>query len=67
MATDMVTSPAPPWELGSTPSSSVSWWLLSGSLEVFPRVMYSILIVNTFVPILDRYIKPKIFGEGAKR
>ena len=27
----------------------------------------NIALAKTFVPILDRYIKPKIFGEGAKR
>ena len=68
MATDMVTSPR----------SSLGTWIYAffiGLLVVVIRifgglpegVMYSILIVNTFVPILDRYIKPKIFGEGAKR
>jgi electron transport complex protein RnfD len=26
-------------------------------------VMYSILFMNTFVPLLNRYLRPRILGE----
>ena len=29
-------------------------------------VCYSILIMNGFVPLIDRYTKGKVFGEGSK-
>ena len=29
-------------------------------------VCYSILIMNAFVPLIDRYIKPRIYGTGLK-
>ena len=68
MATDMVTSPI-------TPRGT---WIFSvgiGVLVVLIRtqgglpegVMYAILFMNGFVPILNRYTKPRIFGERGKR
>jgi electron transport complex protein RnfD len=65
MATDMVTSPI----------TRKGIWIYSvsiGALVVLIRVqgglpegvMYAILFMNAFVPILNRYTRPKIFGEG---
>ena len=30
-------------------------------------VSYAILIMNLTVPLLDRYLKPRVFGEVKKR
>lgn len=68
MATDYVTSPMNP----------VGMWIFGigiGLLTVIIRVWgaypegvsFAILIMNAFVPLLNRYVKPKRFGEEAKR
>lgn len=68
MATDYVTSPMNP----------VGMWIFGigiGLLTVIIRVWgaypegvsFAILIMNAFVPLLNRYIKPKRFGEEVKR
>lgn len=68
MATDYVTSPMNP----------VGMWIFGigiGLLTVIIRVWgaypegvsFAILIMNAFVPLLNKYIKPKRFGEEAKR
>ncbi|MCK4532216.1 RnfABCDGE type electron transport complex subunit D [bacterium] len=63
MATDMVTSPL-------TKKGKVVFGLGCGLLTVLIRfkggtpegVCYAILIMNMFVPLIDRYTKPKKFG-----
>jgi electron transport complex protein RnfD len=68
MATDMVTSPI-------TKRGSVIFGCGIGVLVVFIRllgglpegVMYAILFMNAFVPLINRATKPKIFGMGGKR
>ncbi|OHD55655.1 MAG: hypothetical protein A2Y33_13555 [Spirochaetes bacterium GWF1_51_8] len=63
MATDYVTSPM------SIPGTLI-YGIMLGILTVIIRlwggypegVSYSIVFMNFFVPILDRYIRPKIFG-----
>lgn len=66
MATDMVTSPVTPRGV----------WIYAcgmGVLLVVIRtwgglpegVMYSILLMNSCVPLLDRYTRPRRLGEGA--
>ncbi len=68
MATDYVTSPMNP----------VGMWIFGigiGLLTVIIRVWgaypegvsFAILIMNAFVPLLNRYVKPKRFGEEVKR
>jgi len=64
MATDMVTSPL-------TPKGKVIFALGCGILTVIIRyyggypegVCYSILLMNTAVPLIDRFCRPKKFGE----
>lgn len=67
MVTDMVTSPV----------TSVGQWIFAivgGIMAVVIRlwgglpegVMYSILFMNAFVPLLNKHTRPRIFGEGAK-
>lgn len=64
MATDMVSSPI-------TPLGSIIFGVGIGIVVMVIRVfgglpegmMYSILFMNCFVPLLNRYTKPKIFGE----
>jgi len=67
MATDMVTSP----------TTSLGAWIFgigAGGLLVLIRqfgglpegVMYSILLMNGFVPLINRYTRPKYFGEVKK-
>ena len=64
MATDMVTSPI-------TPRGSYIFGIGAGIVLVVIRlfggvpegVMYSILLMNAFTPIINRKTRPKIFGE----
>lgn len=69
MVTDMVTSPV----------TSLGQWIfviVAGILAVVIRlfgglpegVMYSILFMNAFVPLLNKHTRPKVFGEaGAQK
>jgi len=66
MATDMVTSPL-------TKKGCIIFGAGIGSLVIVIRlfgglpegVMYAILFMNAFVPLINRGTKPKIFGTGA--
>ncbi|MFW6129093.1 MAG: RnfABCDGE type electron transport complex subunit D [Candidatus Aminicenantaceae bacterium] len=64
MATDMVTSPITPrgsWIYAVGIGINIGLIRLFGG---FPEgVMYSILFWNTFVPLINRYTRPKILGE----
>jgi len=64
MATDMVTSPITP--LG-TWIFAVGIGFLIGLIRLFggfpEGVMFSILFMNTFVPLINRYTRPRILGE----
>ena len=68
MATDMVTSPLSP--LGSW-IYALGIGLIVGLIRLFggfpEGVMYSILFMNAFVPLLNRYTRPRILGERRKR
>jgi Na+-translocating ferredoxin:NAD+ oxidoreductase subunit D len=67
MATDMVTSPV-------TKKGMIIFGIGCGLLTAVIRlwggypegVSYSILLMNCFVPLIDRWTKPKTFGEAAK-
>jgi electron transport complex protein RnfD len=64
MVTDMVTSPV-------TPLGQWIFVIGAGILVVIIRlfgglpegVMYSILLMNSIVPLLDKWTRPRIFGE----
>lgn len=64
MATDMVTSPI-------TPKGGWIFGIGAGMLVIIIRqfgglpegVMYSILLMNGVTPLINRYTRPKIFGE----
>jgi len=64
MATDMVTSPITP--LG-TWAYALGIGIVIGLIRLFggfpEGVMYSILFMNTFVPLLNRSTRPRILGE----
>jgi Na+-translocating ferredoxin:NAD+ oxidoreductase subunit D len=64
MATDMVTSPIT--HLGSW-IYALGIGFLIGLIRLFggfsEGVMFSILFVNTFVPLINRYTRPRILGE----
>jgi electron transport complex protein RnfD len=64
MATDMVTSPVNP--LG-TWIYALGIGVLVGLIRLFggfpEGVMFSILFMNTFVPLINRYTRPRILGE----
>jgi electron transport complex protein RnfD len=68
MATDMVTSPITP---RGTIIYALGIGLLIGLIRLFggypEGVMYSILLMNTFVPLLNRYTRPRILGERRKK
>jgi Na+-translocating ferredoxin:NAD+ oxidoreductase subunit D len=65
MATDSVTTP-------DTASGKLIFGLGAGILVVLIRtkggypegVCYSILIMNALTPLINRYIRPKVFGRG---
>ncbi|GAI27978.1 unnamed protein product, partial [marine sediment metagenome] len=63
MATDMVTSPITP--LGSW-IYALGIGIMVGLTRLFggypEGVMYSILFMNTFVPLLNRYTRSRILG-----
>ncbi|MBI5599361.1 MAG: RnfABCDGE type electron transport complex subunit D [Deltaproteobacteria bacterium] len=67
MVTDMVTSP-------TTPSGQWIFAVAAGVIAVVIRlfgglpegVMYSILLMNAVVPLLNRWTRPKVFGEAAR-
>lgn len=64
MATDWVTSPITNkgmWIFGLCIALLVVIIRVYGGLP--EGVMYSILIMNSFVPLINRYTKPRIFGE----
>jgi electron transport complex protein RnfD len=67
MATDMVTSPITP--LG-TWIYALGIGIVIGLIRLFggfaEGVMYSILFMNAFVPLLNRYTRPRILGERRK-
>lgn len=67
MATDMVTSPVTPrgtWIYGVGLGVVLIVIRLFGGLP--EGVMYSILFMNAFVPLINRYTRLKIFGEPKK-
>jgi len=67
MATDMVTSPI-------TSKGRLVFGLGCGVITMVIRliggypegVSYSILLMNLLVPVIDRSIRPKVFGGGKK-
>lgn len=64
MATDWVTSPITSkgmWIFGLGISLLIVMIRTFGGLP--EGVMYAILIMNAFVPIINRYTQPRIFGE----
>jgi electron transport complex protein RnfD len=64
MATDMVTSPITP---RGTWIYALGIGLMIGLIRLFggfpEGVMFSILFMNTFVPLLNRYTRPRILGD----
>lgn len=66
MATDYSTSPITPW---GQIIMGIGCGVLTSIIRVYggypEGVSYSILIMNLFVPIIDRFTTPKVFG-GAK-
>ncbi len=64
MATDMVTSPVTPkgsWFFGIGAGILLLIIRLFGGLP--EGVMYSILLMNAVTPLLNRYTKPRVFGQ----
>jgi electron transport complex protein RnfD len=64
MATDMVSSPITPlgaWLFGIGAGVFLMVIRLFGGVP--EGVMYSILLMNAFTPIINRYTRPKFFGE----
>ena len=67
MATDMVTSPITPkgaWNFGFRAGILIIFIRLFGVLP--EGVMYSILLMNAVTPLINRYTRPKFFGEVSK-
>jgi electron transport complex protein RnfD len=67
MATDMVTSPTTPkgaWIYGAGIGALVVLIRLWGGLP--EGVMYAILLMNAFVPFINRSTQPRLFGTGKR-
>lgn len=68
MATDMVTSPITP---AGTWLYACGIGLIIGVIRLFgglpEGVMYSILLMNTFVPLFNHYLRPPILGERRQK
>jgi electron transport complex protein RnfD len=68
MATDMVSSPITPM---GTWIFALGIGLLVGLIRLFgglaEGVMFSILFMNMFVPLLNRFSRPRILGERRKK
>ncbi|MBN1299899.1 MAG: RnfABCDGE type electron transport complex subunit D [Melioribacteraceae bacterium] len=67
MATDWVTSPLTSkgmWIYGILISLMVVAIRLFGGLP--EGVMYAILFMNAFVPMINKFTRPRVFGEAAK-
>jgi electron transport complex protein RnfD len=68
MATDMVTSPV---TRRATWIYALGVGIFIGIIRLFSGypegVMYSILFMNTFVPLLNSYLRPRILGERHKK
>lgn len=68
MATDMVSSPISP---AGTWIYALGIGLMIGLIRLFggfpEGVMFSILFMNTFVPLLNRYTRPRILGERSRK
>ena len=69
MATDMVTSPLTTF---GQILFAVGCGVITASIRLwggYPEgVCYSILLMNTAVPMIDRYTRPRVFGaKGAKK
>ncbi|MCY6484556.1 RnfABCDGE type electron transport complex subunit D [Clostridium aestuarii] len=69
MATDYTTSPM-------TKKGQIIFAVIAGALAIIIRkwggypegCSYSILIMNLFVPLIDKYVKPRVFGTwGVKK
>ena len=68
MATDYATSPI-------TPNGKIIMGVGCGFLTVIIRfyggypegVSYAILIMNVFVPLIDKYVRPRIYGKNGRR
>ena len=67
MATDMVTSPVTP---AATWIYALGIGLITGLIRLvggYPEgVMYSILLMNAFVPLMNTYMRPRILGQRRK-
>jgi len=67
MATDMVTSPMNPKGMAIFAVGIGVITVLIRIFGAYPEgISFAILIMNAFVPIINRYIKPKRFGEEVK-
>ena len=67
MATDYTTSPM-------TKNGQILFAVGCGALTVIIRlysaypegVSFAILIMNAFVPLIDKYARPRFYGQGGK-
>lgn len=64
MATDMVTSPMTPKGMAIFAIGIAVITVLIRAFGAYPEgISFAILIMNSFVPIINKYVKPKRFGE----
>jgi electron transport complex protein RnfD len=64
MATDMVTSPMHPKGMIIFAVGIGVLTVLIRTFGAYPEgISFAILIMNAFVPIINKYVKPKRFGE----
>jgi len=67
MATDMVTSPMHPKGMAIFAIGIGLITVLIRTFGAYPEgISFAILIMNAFVPLINKYVKPKRFGEEVK-
>lgn len=67
MATDYTTSPVTwPGKLIFAAGCGLVAFVIRYFSSMAEGVSYSILFMNLFVPLIDRFTKPKVYGEGKK-
>jgi len=68
MATDMTTTPITPKGQAVFAAGCATITFLIRKFGGYPEgCSYSILLMNLLTPLIDRYVKPRVYGTGGKR
>jgi electron transport complex protein RnfD len=68
MATDMTTTPITPKGQAVFAAGCVAITFIIRKFGGYPEgCSYSILLMNLLTPLIDKYVKPRVYGTGGKR